>query len=42
MKYNVYSTLVEAVVFSGTHEECEEFKDKNEYYYGSLYIVSEN
>lgn len=41
MEYKVYSTLVDSVVYTGTHEACEDFKDKHEHYYGSLYIIHE-
>lgn len=38
-KFAVYSTLLETRVFTGTKKQCEDYRDTNERYYGSLYIV---
>lgn len=36
----VYSTLAEQVVFCGTEEECNAYKDKHESDFNSLYILN--
>ena len=35
----VYSTLAERVVFSGTEEQCKEYKEKYETDINALYIL---
>lgn len=39
-KFNVFSTLADTTVFSGTKAECEDYKKKHENNDNSLYILS--
>ena len=39
-KFNVFSTLADTTVFSGTKVECEDYKKKCENNDNSLYILS--
>lgn len=37
-KFHVFSTLADTTVFSGTREECEDYKGSHENNDNSLYI----
>ena len=39
-KFNVFSTLADTIVFSGTKAKCEDYKKKYENNDNSLYILS--
>lgn len=39
-KFNVFSTLADTIVFSGTKAECRDYKKKHENNNNSLYILS--
>lgn len=39
-KFNVFSTLADTTVFSGTKTECEDYKKKHENNDNLLYIMS--
>ena len=39
-KFNVFSTLADTIVFSGTKSECEDYKKKHESDDNSLYTLS--
>ena len=39
-KFNVFSTLADTVVFTGTKEECENYKKEHETDDNSLYLVN--
>lgn len=38
-KFKVFSMLADVVVFSGTKEQCEDYKAKYENYDNPLYII---
>ena len=37
--FKVFSTLADTTVFSGTKQECKDYRQKHEHDYNSLYII---